>query len=73
MVVDERGVFREDNFQKAVATVHDAAADGGRKQKGKGGAQGSANNQVGSGDKTDIFKIVKMIIERNYDPVSLLF
>ncbi|GAX80204.1 hypothetical protein CEUSTIGMA_g7642.t1 [Chlamydomonas eustigma] len=67
MVVDERGVFREDNFQKAVATVHDAAADGGKKQKGKGGA--SANNQDGSGDKTDIFKIVKMIIERNYDPV----
>ena len=29
MVVDERGVFREDNFQKAVAVVQDADADGG--------------------------------------------
>ena len=68
MVVDERGVFREDNFQKAVAAVHDAAADGGKKGKTKGKAA-TANNQDGTGEKTDIFKIVKMILERNYDPV----
>ena len=68
MVVDERGVFREDNFQKAVAAVHDAAADGGSKGKGKSGPS-SNNNQEGAGEKTDIFKIVKMILERNYDPV----
>ena len=69
MVVDERGVFREDNFQKAVAAVHDAAADGGSKGKGKSGPSASSNNQEGTGEKTDIFKIVKMILERNYDPV----
>ena len=71
MVVDERGVFREDNFQKAVAAVHDAAADGGKgKGKGKGETKGAtSNNQDGSGEKTDIFKIARMLLERNYDPV----
>ena len=59
MVVDERGVFREDNFQKAVATVHDAAADGG-KGKGKKKGTSTANNQDETGEKTDIYKIVKV-------------
>lgn len=62
MVVDERGAFREDNFQKAVAVVHDAGADGGKKKD-------KAANKSGEGDKSDIFRIVKMIIERNFDPV----
>jgi len=29
MVVDEGGIFREDNFQKAVTQLNDAGADGG--------------------------------------------
>ncbi len=29
MVVDDRGTFREDNFQKAVAALAETAADGG--------------------------------------------
>jgi ATP-dependent RNA helicase DOB1 len=69
MVVDERGVFREDNFQTAVAAVHDASADGGSKSKSKSAGPASSNNQDSTGEKTDIFKIVKMILERNYDPV----
>ena len=53
MVVDERGVFREDNFQKAVAMVHDAAPDGGKsKAKGKDKSAGD-----GSTEKSDIFKV----------------
>lgn len=28
MVVDEGGVFREDNFQKAITQLNDAGADG---------------------------------------------
>lgn len=71
MVVDERGVFREDNFQKAVAVLTDTAADG----KGFGGPKakkGDGGNKQGkgTGEKSDIFKIVKMIMDRNYDPVS---
>lgn len=74
MVVDERGVFRDDNFQKAVAALNDAAGDGGGKRGGKGGAGGGDKGVAGpqgvnAGEKSDIFKIVKMIMERNYDPV----
>jgi ATP-dependent RNA helicase DOB1 len=29
LVVDERGAFRQDNFQAAVAALTDTAADGG--------------------------------------------
>jgi ATP-dependent RNA helicase DOB1 len=53
LVVDERGMFREDNFQKAVAALADAAADGGRGGKGRpkagGGKDGKkgGNQQVG--------------------------
>eukprot|EP00798_Chlamydomonas_sp_ICE-L_P020959 gene20959-27812_t len=54
MVVDERGAFREDNFQKAVAAITNTAADGGGKAKAKKPlAQGQA-----TGEKSDIFKIV---------------
>ena len=51
LVVDERGVFREDNFQKAVAALTDTAADG----KGMGAKKGEGkkdSKQVG--DKLNI-------------------
>lgn len=69
LVVDEKGTFREDNFQKAMGALSDvrgedpAAADSGRgKQKGqtkKGGQKGPS----------DIYKIIKMIMIKNYNPV----
>ena len=74
MVVDERGAFREDNFQKAVAVLTDTAADGGKGGKGGKGGGGKGGATPGGqqgGEKSDIFKIVKMIMERNYDPVDL--
>jgi ATP-dependent RNA helicase DOB1 len=46
-VVDERGVFREDNFQKAVAALTETAADG----KGMGAKKGEGkkdSKQVGN-------------------------
>ncbi|GLC55868.1 hypothetical protein PLESTB_001037800 [Pleodorina starrii] len=73
MVVDERGVFRDDNFQKAVGALTDTDAGGGKAKGGKGGGGGGAKGGqvVGGADsqKSDIFKLVKMIMERNYDPV----
>ncbi|MCO5599930.1 hypothetical protein L7F22_054037 [Adiantum nelumboides] len=69
LVVDEKGTFREDNFQKAMGALSEgrgedpAAADSGRgKQKGqtkKGGQKGPS----------DIYKIIKMIMIKNYNPV----
>ncbi|MCO5602887.1 hypothetical protein L7F22_057026 [Adiantum nelumboides] len=68
LVVDERGIFREDNFQKAMGALAEgrgedpAAADSGRNKKGqtrKGGQKGPS----------DIYKIIKMIMLKNYNPV----
>lgn len=70
LVVDERGTFREDNFQKAMGALADgqgenpadASAGGSSKRKGqvkKGGNKGPS----------DIYKIVKMIMVKNYNPV----
>ncbi|GIM09817.1 hypothetical protein Vretimale_13555 [Volvox reticuliferus] len=69
MVVDERGVFRDDNFQKAVGVLSETSAAGAQAKGGKNGA--GAVNPVGGAEsqKSDIFKLVRMIMERNYDPV----
>jgi ATP-dependent RNA helicase DOB1 len=72
LVVDEKGVFREENFNKAMATISDRAGDDGSdpmaKRKGKGN-----NKKTNKGGKnegpTDIYKIVKMIMMKNYNPV----
>lgn len=75
LVVDEKGKFREDNFQKAIATLTncvnqdtesiDMTTSGGpRRKRGKTGGM-SAKKKVGS----DVYRIVKLIMERQYDPV----
>ena len=65
-VVDEDGKFREDNFSEAMAVLADKGGDegGGGKRKSAGGAGGKS-----AGGETDCFKIVKMIMERNFAPV----
>ncbi len=69
LVVDEKGAFREDNFQKAMGALTErqgedpASASAGKGKKGqtkKGGA---------SKGPSDIYKIVKMIMVKNYNPV----
>ncbi|KAG2425704.1 hypothetical protein HXX76_013546 [Chlamydomonas incerta] len=81
MVVDERGMFRDDNFNKAVAvlTETDPSGKAARAPKaagqvaaaagGGGGANGVAPAGSAESGKSDIFKLVRMIMERNYDPV----
>lgn len=68
LVVDEKSTFKEDTFQKAVAALNEGSEQAAAKRqqlKGKKGAKpGSAE------EDSDIFKIVKMIMERRYDPVS---
>lgn len=71
LVVDEKGVFREENFQKAMATIADkagtAADDFMAKRKGRG--KDKKTNKGGNKEQTDIYKIVKMIMLKNYNPV----
>ena len=68
MVVDEKSTFREDNFQKAVTVLTEAAQEGAAaKRKGKKGAKGQTALES---EESDIYKLVRMIMERQYDPVS---
>lgn len=76
LVVDERGRFREDNFNKAMAalgssSLGDAVEDvvargGGKKQNAKGMGK---NKTTQKGEQSDLYRIVKMVMERHYDPV----
>jgi ATP-dependent RNA helicase DOB1 len=60
LVVDEQSKFREDNFNTAMSTLQNAGeAAKGDKMGRKGGMK----------DGSNCFKIVKMIMERNFAPV----
>jgi ATP-dependent RNA helicase DOB1 len=68
LVVDEKSKFHEDSFQKSLNALvptneSDKKRDNGKFQKGL---------VIGKlGEESDIFKLVKMIIQRQYDPVIL--
>ncbi|XP_063928179.1 exosome RNA helicase MTR4 [Zophobas morio] len=64
MVVDETGTFKDDSFNAAMAVLQNSgdAARGDEKGR-KGGIKNKDATQ------TDIFKVVKMIMERNFAPV----
>ncbi|EDN09093.1 ATP-dependent RNA helicase DOB1 [Histoplasma capsulatum] len=73
LVVDEKGVFREENFHKAMETIAEKQGDDPAnvmaKRKGKG--KDKKTNKGGESNKgpSDIYKIVKMIMLKNYNPV----
>jgi ATP-dependent RNA helicase DOB1 len=74
LVVDERGKFREANFQRAMAAMQsgnmDVAAsnaleDSGNARKRKRGPSGGKKG----GQFADLHRIVKLIMDRNLNPV----
>lgn len=73
LVVDERSNFREDNFQKAMAALaanhgeDSADPNAGRGRKDMKTRKGGAMKSQGAGN--DIYKIVKLIMHRNLNPV----
>ncbi len=71
LIVDEKGVFREDNFNKAMTTITDKQgddpADAMARRKGKG--KDKRLNKGGTKGPSDIYKIVKMIMMKSYNPV----
>ncbi|KAF9887865.1 ATP-dependent RNA helicase mtr4 [Aspergillus nanangensis] len=71
LVVDEKGVFREENFQKAMGSIADKKgddpADAMAKRKGKG--KDKRLNKGGNEGVSDIYKIVKMVMIKNLNPV----
>ncbi|KAL1920074.1 uncharacterized protein VTP21DRAFT_1220 [Calcarisporiella thermophila] len=68
LVVDEKGNFREDNFQRAIGALMDASGEdpSAVNAKSKGGKVSRGNSKEGP---SDIYKIVKMILSKNYHPV----
>ena len=71
LVVDEKGIFREENFNKAMTTIAekqgDDPADAMAKRKGRG--KDKKLNKGGTKGPSDIYKITRMIIGKNYNPV----
>ncbi|TIC13141.1 antiviral helicase [Wallemia mellicola] len=68
LVVDEKGQFREENFVKAMGALMDAGGEApADAAKGKSAKKGTKKG--GNKDQSDIYKIVKMIMMRNYNPV----
>ena len=71
LIVDEKGIFREDNFQKAMSSIADKEgddpADAMAKRKGRG--RDKRMNKGGQKGPSDIYKIVRMIMMKNYNPV----
>ncbi|KAJ6928198.1 LOW QUALITY PROTEIN: hypothetical protein NC651_012028 [Populus alba x Populus x berolinensis] len=68
LVVDEKAKFREDSFQKAVNALVPKAEGEKKRENGK---WQKGLNVSRLGEESDIFKMVKMIIRRQYDPVIL--
>ncbi|KAL1193895.1 DExH-box ATP-dependent RNA helicase DExH10 [Cardamine amara subsp. amara] len=70
LVVDDNEQFREDNFIKMQDTFpKPKSIDGKRSANGKSGGR-AAKGSGGSGD-SDVYKIVKMIMERKFQPVII--
>lgn len=70
LVVDEKGIFREDNFQKAMGTLAERQGDDpGDLNSRKGKNKKWKTNKGGNKGPTDIYKIVKMIMIKSYNPV----
>ncbi|KAB5586084.1 rRNA-processing arch domain-containing protein [Coniochaeta sp. 2T2.1] len=72
LVVDEKGVFKEKNFNQAMQMIEENKgadpADWNAKQKGKGKNKRTDKGTV-TNEKSDIQKIIKMIMKKNFHPV----
>ncbi|KAJ4846922.1 ATP-dependent RNA helicase mtr4 [Turnera subulata] len=68
LVVDEKAKFREDSFQKSLNALVPKSESDKKKENGKW-QKGLVMGKLG--EESDIFKMVKMIVRRQYDPVIL--
>ncbi|RYO93167.1 hypothetical protein DL766_005702 [Monosporascus sp. MC13-8B] len=72
LVVDEKGVFRENNFNKTMQLIEERKGaepnDIDARQKGKGKHKKTFKGGKDEG-QADIQKIIKMIMSKNFNPV----
>ncbi|KAK3314626.1 rRNA-processing arch domain-containing protein [Apodospora peruviana] len=73
LVVDERGNFKENNFNQAMSLIEENKgadpADWKAKQKGKGKNKKTNKGGEAPNEKSDIAKIIRMILKKNFQPV----
>ena len=72
MVVDNKGKFLEGNFAKAMALLTEGDDDpvASALMESKGKKKGKKKGASSAG-QSDLFRVVKMIMERKYDPVII--
>ncbi|KAJ3855603.1 ATP-dependent RNA helicase [Lentinula lateritia] len=75
LVVNEKGEFREDNFSKAMGEIQERAGEdpadprSGKGRKGKSKKGGEKKGECHRSAVSDISRIIKMIMVKNYNPV----
>ena len=75
LVVDEKGKFRENNFQKAMSAlqggngIEGAIMEGMENSGGGGRGQKRKRGGGGKGQNNDLHRIVKLVMMRNLNPV----
>jgi ATP-dependent RNA helicase DOB1 len=73
LVVDEKGNFKEANFNQAMSLIEankgSDPADWSAKQKGKGKNKRTNKGGDASEERSDIAKVIKMIIKKSFQPV----
>jgi len=69
LVVNEKGEFREDNFSKAMGMLQEKMGDDPADPKSGKGRKGKLKKGGDKKGPSDIQKIVKMIMLKNYNPV----
>ncbi|KZT65233.1 antiviral helicase [Daedalea quercina L-15889] len=71
LVVNEKGEFREDNFSKAMGMLQERQGDDPADPKSGKGRKGKSKKGGEKKGSSDISKIVKMIMLKNYNPVII--
>jgi len=76
LVVDERGKFRESNFQRAMACMQSndiaKATDNAMMSSGNGkSGRKRKRNRSGKNQGSDLYNIVKLVMEKNLKPVII--
>ncbi|KAJ8689869.1 ATP-dependent RNA helicase mtr4 [Pleurotus ostreatus] len=69
LVVNEKGEFREDNFTKAMGMLQDKMGEDPADSKGGKGRKGKTKKGGDKKGQSDISKIIKMIMLKNFNPV----
>lgn len=74
LIVDEKGNFKEKNFQKVLDKVEESKGSVdpfATKGKGKNKRQNKGGQASGPEDESDVYKLVKMVVRKQYNPVIL--